>query len=271
MKTNFPSKDKAINWLLATAVLVNVSCTQQQTNETTADTTQVAQEVKAGDFVSIFDGQSLNGWEGDTSYWRVENGVITGEITPAKPLEKNSFLIWKDGQPGDFEFKASFRISESGNSGVNYRSEKVADVPFALKGYQADIDGKNNYTGQNYEERKRTTLAYRGENATINTQPNANDPASFKANLKNNAWLSREVTGSLGTADELKTHIKPGDWNEIHIVAKGNKLQHFINGVLMSEVLDNDAANRSDKGFLGLQIHTGPPMKVEYKNISIKQ
>jgi len=222
------------------------------------------------DFVSIFDGKSLKGWEGDENYWKVENGVITGEITPEKPLEKNSFLIWKDGQPGDFEFKASFRISESGNSGVNYRSEKLADIPFALKGYQADIDGKNNYTGQNYEERKRTTLAYRGESATVNTQPNASDPESFRANVQRNAWQSREVTGSLGSSDELKGKIKSGDWNEILIVAKGNSLKHYVNGVLMSEVLDNDTVNRSDKGYLGLQIHTGPPMKVEYKDIFIK-
>lgn len=147
----------------------------------------------------------------------------------------------------------------------------MEDVPFALKGYQADIDGKNNYTGQNYEERKRTTLAYRGEIATIRTQPNASDPASLKNNVQKNAWQSREVTSSLGAPEELKGKIHSGDWNEIRIIAKGNKLQHYINGTLMSEVKDDDAANRSNKGLLGLQIHTGPPMKVEYKDISIRQ
>ena len=267
MKTLLPAGQRSRTLLLSTAVMLSLSCTQQQNN----DDQQQAAETDAARFVSIFDGKTLKGWDGDTDYWKVENGILTGEMTADKPLEKNSFLIWKDGQPADFEFKASFRISESGNSGVNYRSERVEDVPFALKGYQADIDGKNNYTGQNYEERKRTTLAYRGEIATIRTQPNASDPASLRANVQKNAWQSREVTGSLGTSDELKGKIHAGDWNEIRIVAKGNKLRHYINGTLMSEVNDDDDANRSGKGLLGLQIHTGPPMKVEYKDIAIRQ
>ncbi len=268
MKTSLPAGQRSRILLLSTAVMLSLSCSQQKNND---DQQQAGETADAAGSVSIFDGETLKGWEGDTGYWRVENGILTGEITADKPLEKNSFLIWTDGQPADFEFKASFRISESGNSGVNYRSERVEDVPFALKGYQADIDGKNNYTGQNYEERKRTTLAYRGEIATVRTQPNASDPASLKENVQKNAWQSREVTGSLGTADELKDKIHSGDWNEIRIVAKGNLLQHYVNGTLMSEVKDDDEANRSDKGLLGLQIHTGPPMKVEYKDISIRQ
>ena len=265
MKIQSIAGNKVRTSLLAVAVALSFSCTtKEEGNESKAEL-----EGKAK-FVKIFDGKSMKGWEGDTRYWRVENGTLVGEITPDKPLEKNSFLIWSGGQPADFEFKAMFKISESGNSGVNYRSDKVTDVPFALKGYQADIDGKNNYTGQNYEERKRTTLAYRGEAATISSQPNASDPESMRANIQRNAWQTRNVTRSLGAADELKSKIKSGDWNEIRIVAKGNKLEHYINGVLMSEVLDEDTVNRSNKGFLGLQIHTGPPMKVEYKDIVIK-
>ena len=113
-------------------------------------------------FVSIFDGKTLNNWEGDPTYWRVENGNLVGEITPQTLLKTNSFIIWKGGEPANFELKGEFNITEKGNSGINYRSEKLPDVPFALKGYQADIDGANRYTGQNYEERGRTTLAYRG-------------------------------------------------------------------------------------------------------------
>lgn len=254
--------------LLVAAVALSFSCAPK---ENTDQSETASEPEKKGKSVKIFDGKSLKGWEGDADYWRVDNGILIGEITPEKPLQKNSFLIWADGQPGDFEFKAKFKISESGNSGVNYRSEKVADVPFALKGYQADIDGKNNYTGQNYEERKRTTLAYRGEAATISTQPNASDPESLRANIQRNAWQSRNVTKSLGTADELKTKINSGDWNDIRIVAKGNLLQHYVNDILMSEVTDDDAANRANNGYLGLQIHTGPPMKVEFKDIYMSQ
>ena len=108
-------------------------------------------------FVSIFDGKSLNGWEGDSTYWRVENGSIVGEITPATLLKRNSFLIWRGGTPADFELTLEFKISQAGNSGINYRSEELKDLPFAVKGYQLDIDGANRYTGQNYEERGRTT------------------------------------------------------------------------------------------------------------------
>jgi hypothetical protein len=142
-------------------------------------------------------------------------------------------------------------------------------VPYALKGYQADIDGKNNYTGQNYEERGRTTLAYRGQITTIN--PLENPSANIRDNVKNNAWSGLNETGSLGDRDALKEHIKSQDWNEVHLVVKGNRLQHYVNGKLMSDVTDNDSANRKMQGMLGVQVHVGPPMKVEYRNIRLKQ
>jgi Domain of Unknown Function (DUF1080) len=215
-------------------------------------------------FVSIFDGKTLDGWKGNPTYWKVENGSIVGEITPATLLKTNSFLVWQGGDPADFELKLECRITKDGNSGINYRSVVYPDVPDALKGYQADIDGAINYTGQNYEERGRTTLAYRGEKATINVGP-------IEGNVKNNAWQLRNVTGSLGSADSLKALIKYEDWNQIHLVIKGNVLKHYVNGILMSEVIDNDNVNGKSKGLLGVQVHVGPPMKVEYRNIMLKQ
>ena len=222
-------------------------------------------------FVSIFDGKTLDNWKGDTAYWSVQDGNLVGQITPDKLLKTNSFIIWQGGTTEDFELKAEFRITESGNSGINYRSEVLADIPNAMRGYQADIDGRNNYTGQNYEERGRTTLAYRGEKVTISAQPNPEEEGSLRANIKNNAWLMREVTGSLGSGDSLRSVIKSNDWNTCHIIAKGNHLQHYINGVLMSDVTDNDEVNRKMSGMLGVQVHVGPPMKVEYRNIRIKR
>lgn len=223
------------------------------------------------DFVSLFDGKTLKGWEGDTTLWRADNGSMIGEILPGKTLSANSFLIWQGGQPADFELKTEFRITENGNSGINYRSERLDTIPYALRGYQADIDGKNTYTGQNYEERKRTTLAYRGEQATIESQPNPAAPGSLRANVKNNAWNTREATASLGQSDSLKTLIKGEGWNECHLVIRGNRLQHYINGVLMSEVTDEDTVNRKMAGLLGVQVHVGPPMRVEYRNIRLKE
>ena len=221
-------------------------------------------------FKSIFDGKTLKGWEGDTKYWRAENGNLVGEITPETLLKTNSFIVWQGGSPADFELKGEFNITEKGNSGINYRSEMLADIPHAMRGYQADIDGANRYTGQNYEERGRTTLAYRGQITTINPQTGIWKPEDVRAKVQKNAWTELKVTGSLGENEALKTKIKSEDWNTFHLVIKGNRLQHYINDVLMSDVTDNDMVNGKSKGMIGVQVHVGPPMKVMYRNLRLK-
>lgn len=203
-------------------------------------------------FVQIFDGKTFTGWSGDTSVWRIDSGSFIGEITPEKHLKANTFLIWRGEKPADFEFRAEYRISPDGNSGINYRSEELKDIPLALKGYQLDIDGANQYTGQNYEERGRGFLAYRGQKVRL--EPN----------------VKPIITDSVGNMDSLKTLIKP-DWNALLLVVKGNRMKHYINGVLMSDVTDNDSTNRKFDGWLGLQAHVLPHMKVEYRNIWYKK
>jgi hypothetical protein len=249
--------------------LMSSSC--QVSAQSSGKSAQSSAKAKKDDFVKIFDGKSLKGWEGDPTFWRVENGTIVGEVTPTTPLKTNTFLIWRDGETKDFELIAECRITATGNTGIQYRSEALPDIPFALKGYQADIDGRNTYTGQNYEERGRTTLAYRGQKVIVSSQPDASNPESFRANVKRNAWQSVEKVADLGTAEELKAKIKNEDWNEIRLVIKGNRLQHYVNGVLMSDVTDNDTVNRKMSGKLGLQVHVGPPMKVEFRNLRYKQ
>lgn len=231
----------------------------------------VGQKKSSDGFVSIFDGKTLKNWKGDPTYWGVEDGTLTGEITPSTLLKTNSFIIWQGGQPGDFELKGEFKITEAGNSGINYRSDQLTDVPYALRGYQADIDGKINYTGQNYEERKRATLAYRGEVSTISPYTGEASLDAVRSKVAKNNWTNRTVTSSLGTSDELKAFIKKEDWNTFHIIAKGNHLQHYINGKLMSDVTDNDTVNGMKKGLLGVQVHVGPPMKVQYRDLRIKE
>ncbi len=227
--------------------------------------TPVLKRYDKGGFVQIFDGKTLNGWEGDSTYWSAENGEIVGVITPATVVKQNTFLIWRGGITANFELKVEYRISENGNSGINYRSEEVKDFPFALRGYQSDIDGKNQYTGQNYEERGRCIIAYRGQKVML---PNVSAP--LQSIVKNNIWTAAVVTGSLGNIDSLKQHINEG-WNKCHLIVKGNRMQHFINGILMSDVTDNDAVNRKFSGLLGVQVHVGPPMKVEYRNFMLKK
>ncbi len=226
---------------------------------------------KTDGFVSIFDGKTLKGWDGDPTYWRVENGALVGEITPTTLLKTNSFIIWRGGEPGDFEFKGEFNITGTGNSGINYRSDQLTDPPFALRGYQADIDGQNRYTGQNYEERRRTTLAYRGQKTTIAPYSGADTPEAVRAGVVKNAWTGLNVTGSLGSSDSLKTLIKSEAWNTFRLVVKGNRLQHYINDVLMSDVTDDDTVNGRRKGLLGVQVHVGPPMTVQYRKLMLKQ
>ena len=139
--------------VLVPAVFILTSCGGSQENGEGEMEVDQVDSLPAGDedgFVEIFDGQTLDGWEGDSTYWRVENGNLVGEVTPTTLLDNNTFIIWQGGTPGDFEFKGEFNITEEGNSGINYRSEQLTDIQFALRGYQADIDGKNNYTGQNY-------------------------------------------------------------------------------------------------------------------------
>ena len=250
------------------AILVGVYAFTEKKQDSAKDNSEAAQD---GDgFIQIFDGKSLDNWEGDPTYWKVENGSLVGEVTPSTLLENNTFIIWQGGQPDDFELKLEFRITESGNSGINYRSDRLDDIPFALRGYQADIDGENRYTGQNYEEKKRATLAYRGEKVTITSQANPDETGSLKANVQKNCWQSREVVASLGDSDALKTKIHSEDWNECHLIVKGNRLQHYINDILMSDVTDDDSVNRKNSGLLGVQVHVGPPMKVEYRNIKLK-
>jgi hypothetical protein len=203
-------------------------------------------------FKRIFDGKTLDGWDGDPAYWRVEDGELVGEVTPSNLLGHNSFIIWRGGKPSDFELKAEYRISELGNSGINYRSVGTRGTRWVLRGPQADIDGQNGGTGQNYEEGGRGLLAHRGDLTHIATD---SEP---------------QVIASLGTTDDLKAFIKVADWNSYHLIVRGNLMIHILNGHLMSEVIDDDKTNRRLKGLIGLQVHVGPPMKIEYRGVLLK-
>ncbi len=267
MKTTLNLATSYCWMLLLLSAIMGMSCKEKGVKNLKPDNSP---PLSSG-FVSLFNGNNLEGWEGDLNIWRVENGLLIGELDEDTDLNSNTFLIWKGGEPSNFDLKLEFRISSSGNSGINYRSDRVDSIPFALRGYQADIDGKNTYTGQNYEERKRTTLAYRGEKMAITTQVNPSLSGSLRSNIKHNAWQSRELLEDLGDLDSLKNKIHKEGWNTFRVVAHGYSLQHYVNGILMSEVIDRDTINRKASGHLGLQVHVGPPMKVAYRNIQLKE
>ncbi|HET8550232.1 MAG TPA: DUF1080 domain-containing protein [Bryobacteraceae bacterium] len=205
-------------------------------------------------FEAIFDGKTLANWDGDPAFWRAENGAIVGETTADKVLKQNTFIIWRRGNTADFELKLEYRISATGNSGVQYRSAAVADAgKWVLKGYQADIDGRNMHTGMLYEERGRGFLAERGRFTRM--APGA----------------VRKLIGSPGEPDALQAFIKTDDWNQVHIVARGSTIVHVINGHVMSLFVDDDPQGRASEGALGLQLHMGPPMKIEFRNIVLRK
>jgi Domain of Unknown Function (DUF1080) len=216
-------------------------------------------------FQPIFDGTMKN-WDGDPAIWKAEGNVLVGTTTEANPLKENTFVIWRGGEPADFELKVEYRMSAT-NSGIQFRSthlpqgtqtnptnpdSKIAGK-WVLKGYQADIDFANQFTGMIYEERGRGFLMQRGQ--AIEIGPDG---------------VSRQIGSLEMNADELKTLIKPGDWNTVHLIARGNTIMNIVNGHVTAFIVDDDDKGRAMKGLLGFQIHVGPPMKIEFRNIYLK-
>jgi len=150
-----------------------------------------------------------------------------------------------------------FRVDAT-NSGVQFRSIQLPPGPdigkWVMKGYQADIDFANQFTGQIYEERGRGFLAMRGQAVYV---PDGGRP---------------KVIGNLQKSpDELKAIIKVNDWNQVHLIARGNTIIQILNGAVTSIVVDDDSTNRALGGLLGFQLHVGPPMKAEFRNIWLKR
>ncbi len=206
-----------------------------------------AQEAK-----ELFNGKDLTGWKGNLELWSVQNGCITGITTAEKPLKFNTFLIWDGGKVSNFELEFDYQIGAEGNSGVQYRSKVIDDKDFIVGGYQADIDASMQFAGINYEERGRGILAQRGQRVTIDRD-------------------GKKTEETFGKAAELGKEIHSGEWNHYKLTANGTKLSHMINGKLMSEVIDSQIGKAAEDGVLAFQIHQGPPMKIQFKNIRLKE
>ncbi len=207
---------------------------------------------RAQEPLSLFNGTTLEGWDGDPRFWKVQDGCITGQTTAEVPTEANTFLVWTLGEVDDFELTAEYKI-ESGNSGIQVRSFRLPDRPWGIGGYQADFEAGDRYSGIIYGENFRGILADRGQQTKIGED---HQPA---------------VTGKTGEAEALQKAVKKGDWNQYRIVAKGFTLQNYINGQLMAEATDADTQMRRRGGLLALQMHAGPPMKVQFRNLKLKR
>ncbi|MEY3130232.1 MAG: hypothetical protein RLY12_604 [Verrucomicrobiota bacterium] len=206
---------------------------------------------------NLFNGKDLTGWKG-LDFWSVEDGVITGRTTKEKPTKGNTFLVW-EGEVADFELTFQYKIV-GGNSGVQYRSKLVDAKGFVISGYQGDFEAGKKYSGILYEEKGRGILAERSQKVVIKEGANPKDPK--KPNI--------EVTGSLGKTEEIQAKINAEAWNEYRVVAKGGHLRHFINGVQTVDVTDETAVG-ARKGLLALQLHAGPPMVVQFKDLVLKE
>ena len=208
---------------------------------------------------SLFNGADLDGWDGDERLWQVTDGVIRGETTAEKKSNGNTFLIWKD-EVTDFELRLSFRVSSINNSGIQYRSAHITDPAkkprnaHVLRGYQHEIRNSGdfpNVAGFIYDEggkRKRMCLV--------------GDKAVWKDGKK-------VIESTLISAEEFKKLFRVDQWNDVIIVAKGTRIQLYLNGKLILDFTDSDD-QATLKGRLGLQLHGGKPMWAEYKNIRMK-
>jgi hypothetical protein len=243
-------------------------------------------------FEKIFDGTTLTNWDGDPTFWRAEAGTVVGESTAEKPVTENTFLIYRGSEPDNFELKIEFRMNST-NSGVQYRSRQLTGAvgKWVLCGYQADIDFNNAYTGMLYEERGRPgflaprgTVQYAGPNDVKQGQCSSGQPVAPRGQGGGRAAGPPAQTppapapppplrgqiGQVADGEALRGIIKVNDWNQLHIIARGTTLIHVLNGHVTAVFVDDDQANRSMKGLLGVQIHTGPPMKIEFRNIYLK-
>lgn len=257
------------------------------------------QTARADEGKALFNGKDLTGWKGFTELWSVKDGCITGQTQPdsANPgkstLKSNTFLVW-EGEVGDFELTYKYKIVDKdgkgegfGNSGVQYRSKVVDEKGYVVAGYQADFEIGKTYSGILYEEKGRGILAKRGEKTVIHQ---TEDPKKPKVEVVGtlgdlNALRAKQQSKQPGgvsgavlperslsslASDEIQANIKQADWNEYKVVAKGNHLQHFINGKQTIDVTD-ETAEGAKKGVLALQIHAGAPFTVQFKDIILKE
>ncbi len=212
-------------------------------------TLSTAAFASAADFESLFNGQDLSGWKGREGFWSVQDGAIVGETTRDNKIEANTFLVWQGGDVVDFEFTAKVRF-KGNNSGVQYRSQYIDEPTLALMGYQMDLHPSKQFFGMLYGEKYATRgkIATRGQKLVIDA----------------NARV--EQIGKVGN-DATFTDWQ---WNEVRIIAVGSRLIHQVEGVTTIDVADHHPDAMSS-GKLGLQLHKGPPMRVEFKDLKLRR
>jgi|SRR5438034_1187463 len=224
-----------------------------------ADRSPATAQNRGDGYETLFNGKNLHGWKGDTNLWSVQSSNLVGRTTARYPLKESSFLIWTNGTVHDFELHLDYKITPDNGQGfarsaIQYRSRELTNNPrpFLVAGYRAELEAGDQDTGKLYEERGRGVLAERGQMTRIGSIGTVH------------------LVASLGSAAELQAVIKPDDWNDCTIIARGNQLTHIINGRAMVHVTDTQEGARAFHGILALQLPAGEPMTVQFRNIRLK-
>ncbi|TWT74380.1 sulfatase-like hydrolase/transferase [Allorhodopirellula solitaria] len=220
----------------------------------------VGARVDADGVVAVFDGKTLRRWSGDSKYWSVQNGALTG-VTDGS-LKRNHFITWKDSTVRNFDLRVKVKVSQGGNSGIQYRGISRPDIGLdVVTGYQCDVVANTpQYNGMLYEERGRRILSHTGEKVVV-------DP-------EGRSWV---VGTTLGSDSEIAPAIAPDSidfdtekWHDYRVLVQGNHHQHWIDGKLTTDLIDFDESGRSLEGVLAVQVHVGPEMKIQYKDFQLK-
>ena len=199
-------------------------------------------------FKPIFDGKSLAGWDGNPELWSVEDGCLTGKTKGPDHLTYNQFLVWRGGVVKNFELRAKIKCSAS-NSGIQYRSKDLPENgKWSIGGYQCDVHPSAPNNAMVYEERGRGILVQNGQSVIIDD--------------KGGKWLSAEH-------EAVKVDI--AEWHEYTVIANGNHLTHKIDGKVTIDLVDHDEKARSLEGLIAFQVHKGPAMIVQIKDVMLKE
>jgi hypothetical protein len=226
-----------------------------------------AAEIEKG-FTPMFNGKDLSGWEGLPGAWSVVDGAITAESTPEKPCKQAHYLMWRGGKPGDFELRTDFRLQGAGaNSGIQFRSREVPN--WDTSGYQADMENSDQWFGCLFEH-TRGGIAMRGEKVVIDKEgKKVVAPVAVPEQVQKLMAGTGSPGGNLSLSAALLRQVKMGDWNSYTIIARGPDITLKINDVVMCQVTDQQAGIAAKDGIIALQMHPGPPMKIQFKNIRI--
>jgi len=216
----------------------------------------------------MFDGVTLKGWDGPADLWHVENGAIVVR-SKAEPPTGPTYLIWQGGEPKDFELKFELKLDGAGaNSGVQFRAVRLGEVAgnprskWENRGYQADVDNANANTGALIE-------CCAGPRRGVAPRPDR----AFRGQVVRTATADGQkpsLLATFGDADALKAHWKVGEWNQLHVIARGRTMLYFINGQLMSVLIDDHPTMFVDHGLIAIQLEGRGDNTASFRNIWLK-